>query len=148
MKDPREISFAGFTGAQQAVRHLLRVRFAECLEQQSALNGDDDDAIHAFRLACKRLRYALERLPSGSADLTRVANLLEDITDELGAAHDCVVLAERAENCDADLVAARALRDRRRYLQHASRLWGRAFRSGGAFEPLATFTGFQWTLKG
>lgn len=145
MKDARDITFLGIADAQEAVRHLLRVRFAECLEKEHALGSGDDEAIHAFRLACKRLRYALERSPADTIDFTPIAKLLGNIAEELGAAHDCVVLAKRALDCDAALVARRALQDRGRYVRRASRMWHDAFESGGAFETLASFTGFCWS---
>lgn len=144
MKEARQISFAGISAPDQAVRMLLRVRFAECLEKQNALNGADDDAVHAFRLACKRLRYAIERWENPGKDLEPVAELLSKITDELGAAHDCVVLAKRASECKAELVVRRALKDRDRYKKRGKRLWYGAFKARGGFEPLALYTGFHW----
>lgn len=144
MKAARDLSFAGIADAQAAVRYLLRIRFAECLEKQHALDGDDDEAIHAFRLACKRLRYAIERMPAANGQLKLVVKLLSDITRELGSAHDCAVLASRASNCNADRVVRLATADRMRYLRRGSHLWRRAFDSAGALEPLAEFTGFRW----
>jgi len=143
MKDAREIAFAGVTSQDQAIQRLLRVRFAECLEKQEALTGGDDDAVHAFRLACKRLRYAIERWEE-AGDLKPVTELLSKIADELGAAHDCVVLAKRASECNAHLVVRRALQDRDRYKTRGRRLWYGAFNAHGTFEPLALFTGFHW----
>ncbi len=144
MKEARAIDFAGVSSPDEAIPFLLRVRFAECLEKQGALNGNDDEAVHAFRLACKRLRYAIERFEDAAEDLKPAAELLSRITDELGAAHDCVVLANRASECKADLVARRALRDRNRYAKRGKRLWYGAFKAEGGFEALALRTGFQW----
>jgi CHAD domain-containing protein len=146
MKTARDLAFAGIASTDDAVRYLLRVRFAECLEKQRALNDSDDEALHGFRLACKRLRFAIERTRDSGIDLKPVAALLSSITDELGAAHDCVVLARRAEKCNADRVARHALQDRNRYVRRAQGLWSGAFRLEGTFAPLASFTGFRWTL--
>jgi CHAD domain-containing protein len=145
MKEPREIAFSGIATAEDAVRQVLRLRFAECLEKQAALSGADDEAVHAFRLACKRLRYALERFDQTKTVLAASAELLAGITDELGAAHDCVVLAARAGKCGADLVAQRALADRDRYERRAARIWKRGFEENGAFAALAAYTGFHWS---
>lgn len=147
MKDPREISFSDIASPDEAVRHVLRLRFAECLEKQRALGGGSDDEVHAFRLACKRLRYAIERFDQSKDALAPAAKLLSNVTDELGAAHDCVVLAGRAAGCGADLVAQRALLDRDRGVARGQRIWRRGFKSGGAFAALAEYTGFTWSPK-
>ncbi len=148
MKEARPIDFAGTGTPDQAMRLLLRVRFAECLEKQHALNGGDDDAVHAFRLACKRLRYAIERWEDAGDGLKPVIELLTKIAEELGAAHDCVVLAKRASQCEAQAVVRRALRDRDRYKSRGKRLWYEAFNADGTFEPLASLTGFHWNATG
>jgi CHAD domain-containing protein len=130
----------------EAERYVTRVRFAECLQRQSALDGRDDEALHAFRLACKRLRFALERLEQAPADLDRAIALFGRLTDELGFAHDCARLAELAAESDAPLVAARARRDREAYVRQAQRLWRRAFGTQGEFAALAHYAGFTWSV--
>lgn len=147
MKEPREIAFAGVATPEDAVRQVVRLRFAECLEKQAALSSGDDEAVHAFRLSCKRLRYAIERFEQTKTALAPAAELLSGMADELGAAHDCVVLAARAGKCAADLVAQRARADRDRYVRRAARIWKRGFEQNGAFEPLAAYTGFHWSTS-
>lgn len=134
--------------AQSAIQALLRLRFAECLEQQGVLAGNDDEAIHAFRLACKRLRYAIERWPEELAQLQPAAELLSNVTDELGSAHDCVIIANRANESNATLVARMAESDRRRFMARAIARWRSGFRAHGAFAGLATFTVYRWSLNG
>lgn len=146
MKRGRDIDYAGVETSEDAVRRLLRVRFAECLERQAALAGEDDDAMHAFRLACKRLRYAIERSTEAHPELKDTAELLSNITDELGAAHDCVVLGQRAEKCGAAIVALRTRHDRNRFVTRARRLWHRAFLRNSPFAALAAFTGYTWSI--
>jgi CHAD domain-containing protein len=143
MKAARELFFESIGNEQDAVRFVLRVRFAEALEKQSALGEDDNDAVHAFRLACKRLRYAIERFDVQT--LQRAAEALKRVTDELGTAHDCVVLARRASDCGADVVARRALFDRNRYVRRGTKAWREAFAAGGAFSALAEYAGFHWS---
>lgn len=146
MKDALQLRFGSTANASQAERHVVAVRFAECLQRQSALEREDDEQLHAFRLACKRLRFALERLDSQPQNFKETAAFVEELTDELGFAHDCVRLAELAEECGALLVAARARRDRSRYVGRARRMWRSAFRSRGEFAPLAAYAGFTWRL--
>jgi len=146
VKRARDLEFSQTEGINAAIEMLVRVRFAECLSRQAALFTDDDETMHAFRLACKRLRYAIERHEQELPHLQSVAEFLAKITDELGSAHDCVVLAERSAACKAALVAVRARRDRDGYVAHARRLWRRAFRRRGALSPLAAYVGFRWEL--
>lgn len=147
MKDPLQLHLRSLQTPAQAERHVIRVRFAECLQRQPALEGDDDERVHGFRLACKRLRFALERLEPQPEELKRAASLLATLCDELGWAHDCARLAQFASECGAPLVAARALRDRARYLVRARRIWRHAFRTSGEFAPLASYAGFSWSIR-
>ncbi len=142
MKEPVELRFGSISPAE-AERHVLRVRFAEVLQSQSALSGDDDEALHAFRLACKRVRFALERIEGQQPHLTRAAALLNRLTDELGGVHDCARLVELAEESKAPAAAARARRDRDAYVSRARRLWHEAFRSNGEFTVLAQYAGYS-----
>ena len=146
MRNARELTFPEIEMPEEAVLYLLRVRFAECLSLQPSLFKNDDKAIHAFRLSCKRLRYAIERFEESEAELRPVAEFLTQITDELGFAHDCAVLAELGLSYSAPLVAQRAQADRERYIDRARGRWRRAFRKKGVLGILAARTGFNWDL--
>lgn len=147
MKTGREIDLSGARNPEDAVRQILRIRFAECLARQVALAHENDDDMHAFRLACKRLRYAIERSKEEHPELQPAAELLSQMTDELGAAHDCVVLGERAEKAQARAAHFRTRQDRNRYVKRARRLWQQAFRDGSPFAQLAHFTGYTWEAQ-
>lgn len=145
MKDALALHFSSLATPGQAQQHIVRVRFAEALARQSALTQGNDEEIHAFRLACKRLRFAIERLEDAEPAVQAAAKIFARLTDELGGAHDCAELARLASECGAPLVAGRALRDRDRYVTRAERLWRRAFRDEGGFAALATYAGFTWS---
>ena len=147
MKSALELHFASAAAPEDAQRHIVRVRFAEAMRKQSALERHDDEALHAFRLACKRLRFALERMQPQPPDMKRAQTLLSRLTDELGWAHDCAQLALLADECGAALVAARARRDRDRDVIRARRLWRHAFRTTGEFGQLAAYAGFTWSVS-
>ncbi len=147
MKKGVQLHFASMSTTAQAERHVVAVRFAECLQRQSALEGEDDDQVHAFRLACKRLRFAIERLDAQAPQLRDTAQAVAAMTDELGLAHDCVHLARLAEKCGALLVAERARRDRARHVARARRMWRSAFRARGEFAALAAYAGFTWSIE-
>ncbi len=122
-----------------AVRTVLRRHLADCTERQSAFESDDDEALHAFRLSCKRLHYVIERSSPDLPGLGPLAELLSKLTDALGIAHDCIALRESARACSAPLVAVRAQHDRDVHVRLARRLWHRgralrdlAFAHGGA----------------
>jgi CHAD domain-containing protein len=144
MKSALELHFGSVTNVASAERYVVRVRFAEVLQRQAALEGDDD-MLHAFRLACKRLRFALERLHEQPPEMRRAQKLIAQLTEELGGAHDCARLEALARKNGAPLTAARAQRDRDRYVDRAKRLWRQAFRSAGEFSALAQYAGFRWS---
>ena len=104
-----------------AAGRILHGHLNDCFEKEAALFTGDDDAIHEFRLACKRLRFAIERFEVPQQQ--PLAKSLSQITDELGSAHDTVVLAKRARKLNAGVVAWRTLRDRSRYMKNARELW-------------------------
>jgi CHAD domain-containing protein len=144
MKGGRDIDFSAAATPEHAIREILRVRFAECLARQEVLHGEDDGEMHGFRLACKRLRFAIERFNEEHPELQPAAQVLSQMTDELGAAHDSVVLGERAKKAAADAVVFRTRQQRNRYVKRARRLWQNAFRYESPFAALAQYTGYTW----
>lgn len=103
------------------VSEILSRRAGDCFACERALQRNDDEPLHAFRLACKRLRFAIELLER--PDLKELAKQLARVTDELGAAHDCAVLAKRARRCEASRVAVRAVGDRAPAIARAAAIW-------------------------
>lgn len=106
---------------QDCARSIVRGHIDRCLRLQAALDTNDNEAIHEFRLACKHLRYAIERFDL--RQLAAEAEMLGKITDELGSAHDCVLLAKLARKNGASAVTWRALQDRSRYVKRGRALW-------------------------
>ena len=89
-----------------------------------------DASLHEWRKQVKYLRYALEMLqPVRSRKLARLARQAEQLTDELGEAHDLAVLARKAHRFArrhrVDLEPLLMSIDRRR-----SRLAVKSLRSG------------------
>ena len=106
---------------EETAKRIVRKHVDECFRLQRALDSNDNDAIHEFRLACKRLRYAIERF--GMSEMNAEATLLSRITDELGLAHDCVMLAKIARKAEAPAVSWHAQQDRSRYIKNGRALW-------------------------
>ena len=137
LKRPRSIRFAPEWTPLEAAEHIFAVRFAEVLALSAALAGEVDERHHAFRLACKRLRYAIERNDPQLLGLEGTAQWLSEMTDALGEAHDAVVLRDEALEAGASHSAASLRKHRQEALQTARSIWKTAFAPGGRAEPLA-----------
>lgn len=121
------------------LQRIVSVRFAELLERSRALAAGGVEELHAMRIACKRLRYAVETFGPQLPNLSQAAQALRTMQDTLGELHDCDVLAATAARHSVDLVYARLLRDRGQLLLSARAHWKNAFRLGGNFERLILF---------
>ena len=82
--DDMELLRVGLVAAYEAVRNQARKAFDGALAAES---------LHKLRKRAKDLRYQLEFLESGAADVQRMAMDLHHVTDLLGGANDLVVLA-------------------------------------------------------
>lgn len=83
----------GSTGdVRELVERIVRVRSREARALTRALEARDRQGLHDFRIACKRLRYALERFQTLDPSLGDIAERLAALQDALGEAHDRDVL--------------------------------------------------------
>jgi CHAD domain-containing protein len=89
---PRRIDFNGVHTKRDVIERVLRTRRSEAFDLAPALGGRERQALHDFRIACKRLRYALERFTNGEPEFERAAERLASVQDALGEAHDRDVL--------------------------------------------------------
>jgi CHAD domain-containing protein len=89
---PHRIHFNGAETRRAVIERILRTRLSEALDLAPALTGRERQALHNFRIACKRLRYALERYTNGEPHFERAAERLASVQDALGEAHDRDVL--------------------------------------------------------
>jgi len=135
-KSARAITFDAQWVPLEAIEHIFAVRFAEALAASASLSSEDDAAHHAFRLSCKRLRYAIERSEIEIFGLNETAKWLSSMTDSLGEAHDAVVLMEEAKTCGAYAAASSLKKARDTAVAEARRLWTSGFAPGGAAQPL------------
>ncbi|MDE2571976.1 MAG: CHAD domain-containing protein [bacterium] len=125
-------------------RQIVRVRLAEVLVLAPAIDSGQAKALHDLRIACKRLRYALE-LHRGALppEAERAERTLAALQDLLGEIHDCDVLRSISAKGDAGGVARIIARDRRTLLARARRLWREAFGDDGALSELAPYAGLS-----
>jgi CHAD domain-containing protein len=119
---PRRIDFDGAHTRRDIIERVLRTRLTEAVDLAPALNRRERQALHDFRIACKRLRYALERFTNGDAAFERAAERLADVQDALGAVHDRdVLLTILPPNMPE--TERRLMRDREDCVDRAEREW-------------------------
>lgn len=86
------IDLRGVDDLRGLAERVLRVRLREARTLATALDRRDRQSLHDFRIACKRLRYALERFQGLDPSLEAIAVRLEAVQERLGETHDRDVL--------------------------------------------------------
>jgi CHAD domain-containing protein len=89
---PEQVDLRGVREVDELVERVLQTRLREARALASGLQRRDKQSLHDFRIACKRLRYALERFQSLEPSLDEIAQQLARLQDALGEAHDRDVL--------------------------------------------------------
>jgi CHAD domain-containing protein len=139
----RQIDLSDACGVDDAMRRIAIVRFAEVLTLVPALRRGRSRDLHDLRIACKRLRYALESFTPREPALLEAASRLSQLQDALGDLHDrdllLLVMPKKL------LVSAQSIRIQREdALARARALWRDAFAPYGPFEGLMRFTGLGY----
>lgn len=140
----REIDLAPAVGVEDAMRRIAIVRFSELLALAPALRTQRDKDLHDFRIACKRLRYALERFTVTEPSLLEPSSRLEQLQEALGEWHDCVLLLG-AMPAGLGATRTRITAQRNDALARSRALWRDAFAAYGPFLGLVRFTGLGLT---
>ena len=89
---PRHVDLSGAGTPRGLIDRVLAVRLQEALALASELEHRQPRGLHDFRIACKRLRYALERFATADSSFEGLARHLASVQDALGEAHDRDVL--------------------------------------------------------
>jgi CHAD domain-containing protein len=139
----RRIDLSDACGIDDAMRRIAIVRFAEVLSLVPALRRGRNDELHALRIACKRLRYALERYVPREPSLLEAASRLSQLQDALGELHDRDLLLQMMSK-ELHVTAQRIRMEREDALARARALWRDAFAPYGPFEGLMRFTGLGY----
>lgn len=89
---PRRVGLHDVRDANALAERILQTRLGEARDLTTGFEGRDKQGLHDFRIACKRLRYALERFEALEPSLQEAADRLASLQDALGEAHDRDVL--------------------------------------------------------
>lgn len=89
---PQPVELRGAIGVVEVVERVLQTRLREVRSLTTGLRSRNQQGLHDFRIACKRLRYALERFEVLDPSLESAAQRLAELQDALGEAHDRDVL--------------------------------------------------------
>jgi CHAD domain-containing protein len=89
---PQRVDLKGVDDVQKLVERVLQTRLREVRALTNGLARRDNQGLHDFRIAGKRLRYALERFQALDPSFEAIADRLELVQDALGEAHDRDVL--------------------------------------------------------
>ena len=140
MKRARIVPLDDAASPSDAIRRIVTVRLAETLASCTALDGRDDEAIHSFRLACKRLRFTLERFTAWVPHAADATQILREVAGLTGESRDATLLMRRAQRCGAGGIAAGEARRRDNCVERAAAVWRAAF-AREAFRELARYAG-------
>jgi len=89
---PKHVDLRGAGGVGDVAKRVLETRLSEARALAGELEHRERRGLHDFRIACKRLRYALERFEALESSLAVAADRLAHLQGELGEAHDRDVL--------------------------------------------------------
>ncbi len=89
---PQRVVLSGVNDVNELAERVLQTRLREARALTSGLERRDKQGLHDFRIACKRLRYGLERFQALEPSLEQIADRLAGLQDALGDAHDRDVL--------------------------------------------------------
>jgi len=89
---PQGVNLDGVSDIAELVERVLQTRLSEVHALKGELARREKQGLHDFRIACKRLRYALERFEALNPALQAAAEKLALLQDALGEAHDRDVL--------------------------------------------------------
>lgn len=129
---PRRVDLRDVRTVRDVIDAIVRTRRDEAAALSTALDGRDPQALHDFRIACKRLRYAMERFCDRVPAFKDSADRLAQMQDALGEAHDRDVLLSILPPTMPE--TERRLNDEREgFVQRGAELW-------------ASFTGADWSI--
>lgn len=123
---PRRVDLRGARTVRDVIDAIVRTRREEAAELSAALDTREPLPLHDFRIACKRLRYALERFCKRVPEFKDPAAWLAEIQDALGEAHDRDVLLAILPPTMPE-TERRLKEEREEFVQRAAEVWTSLF---------------------
>jgi CHAD domain-containing protein len=130
---PQRVDLHCVTDVDELVERVLQTRLREARLLTPSLERRNKQGLHDFRIACKRLRYALERFEDLEPSLQGTAERLALLQDALGEAHDRDVLLAILP---ATMAATewRLKKEREEFVDRAVSLWSELEQTMQAFD--------------
>lgn len=119
---PAHVDLRGARSVATFAQRVLQTRMGEVCGLALNLERREAQGLHHFRIACKRLRYALERFGACQPALHDAAEQLSRLQDALGEVHDRDVLLSILPPT-MPLTERRLRRGRELHVDRANRLW-------------------------
>ncbi|MBV8343817.1 MAG: CHAD domain-containing protein [Candidatus Eremiobacteraeota bacterium] len=130
---PERIDLRGAGDLDDIVRRVVQTRLREVEGLASGLERRDKQGLHDLRIACKRLRYALERFEELDPLLAKQAQHFSALQDALGEAHDRDVLLTILPPTMGK-TQQRLQQERERCVDRAAELWKQPIGRDGSHE--------------
>jgi CHAD domain-containing protein len=122
---PQRVGLRRAQTAADVIDCIVRTRREETAALAAALESRAPQALHDFRIACKRLRYAMERFCDRVPEFERPAARLAEIQDALGDAHDRDVLLAILPPTMPE-TERRLIEERESFVDRAAQIWHRS----------------------
>lgn len=130
---PERIDLHGVSDLHDIVRRVVRTRLHEVDALAAGLERRDQQGLHDFRIACKRVRYALERFAKLDGSFEASAERFKALQDALGQAHDRDVLLTILPPTMGK-TQRRLQNEREQCVDRAAALWKQPAGAGGSHE--------------
>jgi CHAD domain-containing protein len=130
---PERVELHGVTDLHDVVQRVVQTRLREVDALTSVLERRDKQGLHDFRIACKRMRYALERFADLDGSYDASAERFKGLQDALGEAHDRDVLLTILPPTMAK-TQRRLQLEREECVDRAVALWKQPVGAGGSHE--------------
>lgn len=130
---PERVDLDGVTNLHDIVACVVQTRLREVEALASGLERRDKQGLHDFRIACKRLRYALERFTDLDGSYEASAERFKALQDALGEARDRDVLLTILPPTMGK-TQRRLLQEREQCVDRAAALWKHPAGAEGSHE--------------
>jgi CHAD domain-containing protein len=130
---PQRVGLKGECDLHDLVQRIVQTRLHEVNTLACGLERRDRQRLHDFRVACKRLRYALERFVDLDKSFATGARRMRALQAALGEAHDRDVLLTILPPT-MGVTQRRLQQEREQFVDGAVSLWKQPVDAEGSHE--------------